>query len=118
MIPAVPLPPNSGIRIPVDLKMKPGWRFDTSRLTFESETGEEFAPHGDLPKHSRIVYKVPNLANADEAKLSNAERDLRRYLQVILPPGQSPAEYLDVVRAWPCVAEAHSAPNISLPRES
>lgn len=115
MIPAVTLPADSKIRTPVDLKLKPKWRFNPSRRVFESESGEMFTPRDDLPKNSKIVYKVPSLARANEAKLSKAERDLRRYMQVILPPGQAPAEYVDVIRAWPCVEEAHVAPEVSLP---
>lgn len=115
MIPAVPLPANSKVRTPVDLKLKKGWSFDPKRRLFASDSGEEFKPRGDLPKNSRIVYKVPSLAEADEAELSEAERDLRRYMQVILPAGESPAEYVEVIRSWPSVAEAHAAPEISLP---
>jgi hypothetical protein len=117
MIPAVRLPANSRIRIPVDLKLKPGWRFNPDRRVFESDTGEKFTPRGDLPKNSRIVYKVPNLARVKAANLSKSERDLRRYMQVILPAGESPAEYVNVVRGWPCVEEAHVAPEISLPQQ-
>ena len=39
MIPAVPLPANSRIRTPVNLKLKPGWRFDPDRRVFVSERG-------------------------------------------------------------------------------
>lgn len=115
MIPAVPVPKRSGVKTPVELKLKTGWRFDASRRTFESDSGEKFSPRDDLPKNSRIVYKVPYLAESDEAKLSKHERDLRRYMQVILPPGESPADYVEAVRAWPPVAEAHVAPEVSLP---
>jgi len=115
MIPAVPLPADSKVRTPVDLKLKPKWRFDASRRVFVSDSGKDFAPRGELPKNSRIVYKVPSLVEADEARLSKYEKDLRRYMQVILPAGESPADYLNVVRAWPCVEEAHVAPEISLP---
>ena len=115
MIPAVRLPRNSKIRTPVDLKLKPKWRFEPSRRVFESDSGEKFAPRGDLPKNSKIVYKVPNLAGANEAKLSKYERDLRRYMQVILPAGESPADYVNVICSWPCVAEAYVAPEVSLP---
>ncbi len=115
MIPAVPVPKNSGVKTPVELKLKTGWRFDTRRHVFESDSGEKFSPRDDLPKNSRIVYKVPHLVEADESKLSKHERDLRRYMQVILPAGESPAEYVATVRAWPCVAEAHVAPEVSLP---
>ncbi len=117
MIPAVHLPANSKIRTPVDLKLKSGWRYDASRRVFISDDGEKFTPTGDLPEKTRIVYKVPRLAQADEAGLSESEKDLQRYMQVILPPGKSPAEYLNVVRAWRCVEEAQTAPEISLPRQ-
>ncbi len=115
MIPAVPLPAGSKVRTPIDLRLKARWRFDASRRVFVSDSGNRFAPRGQLPKRSRIVYKVPRLAEADEAGLSKHERDLRQYMQVILPPGKSPAKYVDVVRAWPSVAEAHVAPQVSLP---
>ncbi|MEK6284680.1 MAG: hypothetical protein AABO57_02960 [Acidobacteriota bacterium] len=118
MIPPVTLPSDSKIRIPVDLKLKTGWRLDRSRRVFESDSGEKFTPRGDLPKNSRIVYKVPTLAGADPSKLSKHERELQRYVQVILPPGESPADYVDVIRKWPCVAEAHIAPEISLPTQA
>ena len=115
MMPAVPAPAGK-VRTPVDLKLKPNWRFDTSRRVFVSDKGQEFAPRGALPKNSRIVYKVPALAEADEARLSKPEKDLRRYMQVILPAGESPADYVDAVRGWPAVAEADVAPQIALPK--
>lgn len=116
MIPGVPLPEKSKIRTAIDVKLKPKWRFEPSRRVFVSDSVEKFAPRGDLPKNSKIVYKVPSLAGADEAKLSKSERDLRRYVQVILPSGESPAEYINVIRGWPCVAEANVAPEVSLPK--
>src|ERR1043165_632313 len=88
MMPAVPLPVGSKVRTPIDLKLKTDWRFDVGRRLFVSDTGARFAPRGDLPKNSKIVYKVPGLINVDEARLSEAERDLRRYMQVILPADQ------------------------------
>ena len=115
MMPAVTVPEESGIKRPIDLKLKPDWRFDTRRRTFESGSGEKFTPRGELPKNTKIVYKVPALARADERGLSAPERDLRRYMQVILPDGESPLDYVDAVRDWPCVAEAHVAPEVSLP---
>lgn len=115
MVPAVPVPENSGIRTPIDLKLKPKWRFDAKGGAFESEAGEQFSPRDDLPKGAEIVYKVPSLVKADVKNLSKHERDLRRYMQVILPADESPAEYVAAVRAWPCVAEAQVAPTISLP---
>jgi hypothetical protein len=115
MMPAVPVPRNAGIRTPVEVKLKPRYKYDPSRRMFESESGERFKPSGDLPKNTRIVYKVPALAQSDPAKLSWYEKDLRRYVQVILPEGESPADYVEAIRAWPSVEEAWVAPEMSLP---
>jgi hypothetical protein len=114
MIPAVPAP-DGAVRTPIELKLKPKWRFDASRREFVSASGESFVPRDSLPSRTKIVYKVTRLAEADEAQLSKYEKDLRRYMQVILPPGVSPADYVDVVRAWPSVAEAYAGPQFSLP---
>jgi hypothetical protein len=115
-IPAVPLPKDGSVRTPLDFKLKPDWHFDTKRRAFESDSGEKFSPR-ELPEGSRIVYKVPNLARAARAKLNEHERELRRYMQVILPHGESPARYLRAVRAWPSVEEAHVGPEVSLPQQ-
>lgn len=112
MIPSVP-PPAGKVRTPVDLKLKPNWWFDTKRCVFVSDDGKEFAPK--LPRGSRIVYKAPALAAAKKSALSKHERDLQLYMQVILPEGETPADYLDAVRAWPCTASAEIAPQIALP---
>ena len=118
MIPEVRLPRGSGVRTPIDVKLKSKWRFDRNRRIFVSDSGEEFAPRGQLPKKSRIVYKVPSLIGTDPARLSKSEMDLQLYMHVILPPNESPAKYVDVVRSWPPVAEAHVAPEVSLPTKS
>jgi hypothetical protein len=112
MMPAVPAPRH--VRVPVDAKLKRGWRYVPARRAFVSGSGQTFAPTG-LPSHTRIVAKVPALAEADPATLSRAEKDLRRYFQVILPPGVPAADYVNLVRAWPPVEESHVAPEVSLP---
>jgi hypothetical protein len=114
-IPAVPVPASSPIRRPVELKLSPGWRFDPGRRAFVSEEGERVLPREDLPRNSRIVPKVPSLVSADPASLSPAERDLQRYVQVILPAREPPESYVEVVRAWPCVERADLGPEVSLP---
>jgi hypothetical protein len=113
MFPAVPAPDS--VRTPVEARLKPGWRYDASRRKFVSESGETFSPAGELPKRSKIVYKIPALAAARAAGLTSAERDLQRYLQVILPAGESPADHLQAVRSWPSIEEAHVAPQVGLP---
>jgi hypothetical protein len=113
MMPAVP-PPGDQVRTPIDVRLKRTWRYDSRRHHFVSESGETFTPAG-LPKGSRLVYKTPGLAQMDEARLSPAERDLIRYMQVILPAGEPPAEYVSTVRQWPPIEEASLGPEVSLP---
>ncbi|MEA3208181.1 MAG: hypothetical protein QOE70_1238 [Chthoniobacter sp.] len=119
MIPAVRIPAGAKLRTPVEIKLKPGWRFDAARRVFISDEGERFTPRGELPKNTRIVHKTPGLVAAARAgkakKLSAAEANLLRYLQIILPADRSPAESLEAVRQWPCVEEAALPPEISLP---
>lgn len=112
--PAVPAPPS--LECSLDLELQPGWRFDTRRRRFERESGETFSPYGDLPEGARIVYKVPRLAREDPARLSGAERDLQRYLQVVLPAGTSAQDCLAKIRAWPSVAAVQRGPVVSLPQ--
>jgi len=118
MIPAVPLPRGSRVRPSIDVKLKPGWRWEAKRRSFISGARGEFDPRGDLPRNSRIVYKVPGLVKAHASRLSRHEKELQRYMQVILPAGEHPDEYLDAVRAWPPVADARAAPEISLPSQA
>jgi hypothetical protein len=101
--------------VPLDLKLKRRWHFDTKRRAFRADGGGEFLPAGELPRGTRIVYKVPNLEHAEAATLNQHERELRRYLQVILPRGVAPGSYLETVRAWPPVEEAHVGPDVSHP---
>ena len=85
------------------------------KRVFESGSGTSFDPHRDLPKDTRIVYKVPALAAADELRLSPSEKELRRYMQVILPQGVSPQDFVEIVRAWPSIEEVSVGPDVSLP---
>jgi hypothetical protein len=114
-IPAVHLPNDGSIRPSIDFTLQAGWSFDTRRRIFRSERGETFSPPGDLPKGSRIAYKLPRLARADLKKLDKHERALRRYMQFVLPAGERAATYLRAVREWPPVEEAHVTPQVSLP---
>ena len=102
MMPAVRAPRNAAIQVPVEVKLKPRYRYDPGKQVFESASGERFDPGSDLPKKTRIVYKVPALAEAETAKLSKSERDLQRYMQVILPEGASPQR---LCRDYPGVAK-------------
>ncbi len=115
MFPVVPVPDDASIKRPLELKLKPGWRYESRRRVFTSDDGESFAPGGELPKYTKIVYQLPELSAADPSGLSEPERDLQRYMHIVLPSGKSPEGYVAVVSQWPCVAEANAGPEISLP---
>ncbi|PYI86181.1 MAG: hypothetical protein DMF09_02540, partial [Verrucomicrobia bacterium] len=82
----------------LSLKLKTGWRFDRSRRQFVSTGGQRLSILDQLPEGSDIVATVPALAKADPTKLSDAERDLARYFQLILPKGATPEDNLRVVK--------------------
>ena len=115
MFPSVRVPKGVVAR-PVDLKLKRGWRYDEVKRVLVSNSGTLFTP-SRLPKGTRIAYKVPSLARLTPARLSKAERDLQRYMQVVLPVSLAPEKYLKTIQAWPCVEEARVAPEVSLPRK-
>lgn len=113
--PAVP-PPKELTGRSLDYKLKPGWRYDEARGVFVDVKGVELsAPR--LPKNSRILYKVPSLARSARKGLSTAEKDLQRYMQVILPSPRSAKAALKTLQSHPAVEEVHLAPEISLPSE-
>ena len=118
MYPAVPVPRDARLRPSIDVTLKPGWRLEPGKRIFVSGTGETCRPSGELPKGTRIVPKVPALAKTPPGKLSEPERDLQRYVQVILPAGESASTHLKTVRAWDCVESASLPPEVSLPRAS
>jgi hypothetical protein len=89
----------------LSLKLKSGWRFDRSGKQFVSADGQRLSVLDQLPKGSDIVPTVPALAKANPAKLSDAERELARYFQLILPKGATPEHNLQVVKHWDAVEE-------------
>lgn len=113
MYPDVPPPANVEILRPVDFKLKPGWRFDEASRAFTGPAGESFTP--ELPKGAKLVFKVPDLARSRRKNLSPDEKDLQRYMQVVLPSAWKPEEFAKKVKAWPCADAPHAAPVVSLP---
>src|SRR5262245_9796180 len=115
MAPHTPVPKRAKILRPVELRLKPGWRYDARRAKFVTDEGEQCAPGADLPKGTRIAPKVPALVRPGRAGLSKPEKDLLRFVQVLLPARVSAADYLERISSWPCVEEVRVAPNIGLP---
>ena len=66
MMPAVPPPKSAAIRGSGRTETQAHYKYDSRERVFVSGFGTSFDPHRDLPKDTRIVYKVPALAAADE----------------------------------------------------
>lgn len=109
-----PVPAPKGVRRAVVLTLKPGWTFDPSTRRFTGPKQATCAP-GGLPPRTRVMPLVSGPAVGPARSRSRAERDLQRYVHVVLPPGHDPEAYLETVRDWPCAASAVAAPEISLP---
>ena len=58
---------------------------------------------------------VPSLAEADPRGLSEDERNLAHYVQIIFGQRSKPERFLERIANWPCVETARPAPRISLP---
>lgn len=112
-----PVPAPRGLRRAVVLTLKPGWTFDASTRQFAGPKQESCTP-GGLPPRTRVTPLVSGLAERParaRSRAARAQRDLQRYVHLVLPPGHDPEAYLEAVRAWPCAESAVAAPEISLP---
>ena len=49
----------------LDVRLKPGWRFESRRRAFASEVGQSVSLRGLLPSGTKIVPMAPSLAVAD-----------------------------------------------------
>jgi hypothetical protein len=105
----------AGVSPHLDVRLKPGWRFDRLRSALVSETGQSLRLRGRLSTDVRIVPMVPTFADADPNSLSEDERLLGRYLQVLLPPGADPNDMIAKLRALDGVESVSSPPRIGLP---
>ena len=99
----------------INAKLKNGWAFDELTSTFISKDGSKFDPKKALPSGFTIRYTAPNLAQRDRKTLSDSERNLALYFQIIFPRDTETLNFLDIIRQWPCVSDAQEAPKISLP---
>jgi hypothetical protein len=68
-----------------------------------------------LPKNSSVRFKVPSLARSVAKDLPPAERDLQRYMQVILPSSRALQKVMKSLQAVPGIEVVSLPPEISLP---
>lgn len=112
-MPSVPLPSN--IRRSLTCRLKKSWSLDDKRQLFIGPKGAEFQGSERLPPNSTVTASVPNLGQQPKAKLSAAEKELARYIQIILPENVEPKKVLDEVAQWPCFESVMASPQAELP---
>jgi hypothetical protein len=104
-----------GVRPHLVGKLRDGWSYDPAVAAFVAADGRRFIPRAVLPKGTTIVHMTPDLARAPMRSLSPAERELARYIQIVLPRAKNPGAYLARLAAWECLAEVRLPPDIDLP---
>jgi hypothetical protein len=99
------------------IRIKVSWRFDPKTSRFLSEGKQSVETRSDLPPHSHVRYRMPQLAAVRKETLGKDEANLARYFNVILPSGSDPSEFVKVVTKWPCVEEVEIPPEVGLPNQ-
>jgi len=110
-----PLGKPKSLKPHLDAKLQFGWRYDDTKRIFVSVKGKKLSPFKELPRGSLLVYTIPHLAHMKEASLSQDERELTRFMQVILPKRSDASKFLEILNDWPCFEEVKLPPEISLP---
>lgn len=109
------VPPPAGIPRPLVLQIRPDWTFLAGTSELLGPQGVRSAPLAELPAGSVVRPAVPDLAECESAALDESERELQRFLHIILPESVSPESWLEAVRRWPGVASVCVAPQCELP---
>jgi hypothetical protein len=105
----------AGVLPHLDMRLKAGWRFDRRRRALVSEGGGVVSLRRLLPSGTRVVPMAPSLAEADPRDLSEDERLLARYLQVVLPSDADPGAVAPALRGLDEVELVSTPPRIGLP---
>jgi hypothetical protein len=104
-----------GVSPHLEVRLKPGWRFDRRRRALVSEADQLVRLRSLLPTSTKITPMVPSLADADPASLSEDEQQLARYLQVVLPPGTDPTDLVATLRDLDGLESVSTPPRMGLP---
>lgn len=104
------LPP--GARPFLQVKLKRGWRLDPDGPCFLTARGVRQTIEG-LPPGARVVPQIELPPRG--ARLSAAERELERFVHVLLPRDADPRRVLRRVEKWACVEDVQLPPDVSLP---
>ena len=111
----VPTELPRGVSPHLEVRLKPGWRFDRRRRALVSKEDQSVRLRELLPSGTTITPMVPTLADADPESLSEDEQLLARYLQVVLPCGTDPTNLVAALRDLDGLELVSSPPRLGLP---
>lgn len=114
MLPSMEPRPSKPIKTTPHLvvKVNEGWQYDDNASEFVSEVGERVSTEPVLPAESRVVRRVPQFAVSPK---SDAERDLARYFNVLLPGRSDPTRLAGMLRKLKCIERVDLPPEVGLP---
>ncbi len=104
-----------GVSPYLDVRLKPGWRFNRRRRALVSEAGQSVSLRGILPRGTTIVPMVPSLADSDPQSLSEDERLLARHFQIMLLSDTNPTDVAAALRDLEGMELVSIPPRIGLP---
>jgi hypothetical protein len=110
-----PPSPPPGVAPHLELRMKPGWRFDSRKRALVSESGQTISLRNLLPTGARVLLVAPSLADDDKRLLSDDERLLSRSLQVALPADADSKAVVAALRKIKALDQVSTGPQIGLP---
>jgi hypothetical protein len=104
-----------GVSPHLDVRLKPGWRFDRRRSALVAEAQNSVSLRSVLPAGTKVVPMAPPLAGSKSRKLSEDEDLLARYVQVVLPSADDSADVAAALRGLDAVEVVSIPPQIGLP---
>jgi hypothetical protein len=97
------------------VRLAPGWRLDAAHAGFVAKGARVELP-ATLPAGCEARPHAPVLAAKTDAQLSAPERELARWVQVLLPAGaRSNTRVRKLLEALDCVEEVMEPPQVGLP---
>lgn len=104
--------PPPGAEPYVLVRLAPGWRLESNAFV---SGADRVALADSLPRGTRARAHVPALASRDPKTLSEPERELARYIQVLLPKGAEPEAARAALEKLAAVERATVPPAPELP---
>jgi hypothetical protein len=104
-----------GVSPHLDVRLKPGWRFDRRTSALVAEAHDSVSLRSVLPAGAKVVPMVEPLAKSKSRNLSEDESLLARYVQVVLRSADDSADVAAALRGLDAVDTVSIPPQLGLP---